>query len=167
MAKSDSKTKKSAPKTEAERQSARREKLESEFGKSVTLHMSAGNKKRLDKVTEHMTGNYRPGTRERSIVLAELVNQYYINYVMQPSGEIAGYIYEKYREISEMQFSGQKKDKEIAAIMNKQRDKVPTESEDGTISLEKRKWEEEDVSVYRHAETVGILIKKATKSPGN
>ncbi|UJR54522.1 MULTISPECIES: hypothetical protein [Enterobacterales] len=164
MAKDKDKVKGSAPKSEAERQSVRREKLEKEFGKVVTLHMSLHDKKRLDQVAEKLTGNYRPGTRERSMVIAELINQYYIGYVMPRSGEIAEYIYEKYGEIWEMQFVDEMKDKEIVAIMNKRGDEVPTKNEDGTVSLEKRKWQEDDVSLYRHAERVGKLIKKATDS---
>ncbi|EHD22798.1 MULTISPECIES: hypothetical protein [Brenneria] len=164
MAKDKNKIKGSAPKSEAQRQSVRREKLEKEFGKAVTLHMSEANKKRLDQVTEKLTGNYRPGTRERSVTIAELVNQYYISYIMPRSGKIAEYIYEKYGEIWEMQFVEEMRDKEIVAIMNKRGDEVPTKNEDGTISLEKRKWQEDDVSLYRDAESVGKLMKKVNDS---
>lgn len=164
MVKVKEKVKGAAPKSEAERQSVRRDKLEEEFGKSFTLHMSVANRKRLDLVTEKITGVYRPGTREWSLVIAELINQYYIDYVMPSSGETSEYIHKKYGEIWGMQFVDEMRDKDIVAIMNKRGDKVPTKNEDGSVSLEKRKWNEDDVTLYRSAEKVGSLIKKATNS---
>jgi|GEM_PF-5944633 len=167
MAKAKDNAKGPPPKSERERQADRRDKLEKDIGPSVALNMSLRNKKRLDQAVEKLTGSYRPGTRERSLFIADLVNWFYIDHVMQRSGEIAEYIYEKYCEIWEMQITGEMKDKDIVVLMNKNGYLVPTEDEKNHISLEKRKWQQEDVSLYRSAEEVGVLIKKASKIPDN
>jgi hypothetical protein len=142
MAKAKDNAKGPPPKSERERQADRRDKLEKDIGPSVALNMSLRNKKRLDQAVEKLTGSYRPGTRERSLFIADLV-------------------------IWEMQITGEMKDKDIVVLMNKNGYLVPTEDEKNHISLEKRKWQQEDVSLYRSAEEVGVLIKKASKIPDN
>ena len=44
-----------SPKSERERQAARRDKLKTKIGPAVTLHMSDQDKKRLDSVTDWLT----------------------------------------------------------------------------------------------------------------
>jgi hypothetical protein len=167
MAKAKDNAKGPPPKSERERQADRRKKLEKDIGPSVALNMSLRNKKRLDQAVEKLTGSYRPGTSERSLFIAKLVNWFYIDHVMKRSGKIAEYIYEKYCEIWELQVTEEMKDKDIVVLMNKNDYLVPTRNKEGSISLEKREWQEEDVSLYRSAEKVGVLIGKASKIPDN
>ncbi|QWT40913.1 hypothetical protein [Dickeya dadantii] len=156
-----------SPKSERERQAARRDKLKTKIGPAVTLHMSDQDKKRLDSVTDRLTGMYPPGTLERSRAIAELVNQFYIKYVMPWSGDTAEYIHKKHGEIWEMQFIDKMSDTKIAALMSKRGELVPTQSEDGTVSLEKREWRVKDIALYRKARNVGVLVKKASKKTRN
>jgi len=167
MAKANDTTKSSSPKSDNERQTKRRGKLQAKIGPTVTLHMSDHDKKRLDQVTDKITGIYPPGTYERSRVIAELVNQYYICYVMHHSGKTAEYIYKKYCEIWDMQFVEEMDDENIAEFMNENKFPVPTENKDGSISLEKREWHRSDVLLYRKTENVINMIDKSSRSKRN
>ncbi|WP_213991522.1 hypothetical protein [Sodalis sp. dw_96] len=165
MAKAKDKKISTAPKSNAERQATRRAKLTKKIGPAVAVHMADDDKMRLDRIAKILTGNKRPGTQERSLVIAELINQYYTGYVMKRTGKISEYIYDKYCEIWEMQITKKMEDKDIATLMNKSGERVPTKINDGFISLEKREWQEKDAYLYRSAKRVYYLLKKANKTP--
>ena len=167
MVKTNNTTKASSPKSDAERQKTRREKLREQIGPSVALHMSDHDKKRLNQVAEKITGLYQPGTHVRSRVIAELVNQYYMSYVMHRSGKTAKYIYEKYLEIWEMRFVDKMDYADITEFMNDNKFLVPTEKKDGSISLEEREWHKPDVLLYRKARNVINMIEKSSRSKRN
>ncbi|EBP2521089.1 hypothetical protein AAIJ15_002610 [Salmonella enterica] len=167
MARGKDTTETSSPKSDKERQTKRRGKLKAKIGPGVTLHMSDHDKKRLDQVTDKITGIYPPGTHERSRVIAELVNQYYVWYVMHRSGKTAEYIYKKHCEIWEMQHVDEMDDEDIAEFMNEKNFPVPTVNKDGSISLEKREWQRQDVLLYRKTENVIDMIDNASRNKRN
>ncbi|KEA53981.1 hypothetical protein DT73_03005 [Mangrovibacter sp. MFB070] len=159
---------KSRPKksSDAIRQSKRRTKLKEKFGPSVTLHMTKNNKIRLNKIAKIHTGCRHPGTEERCEMIAELINQHYIEYVFDHTEPIPAYIFKKYRDIKIMYKIEGLNDKQIAKKMNEKKEKQLRKVGTNEASFVDKTWEAKDVKSFRDSQHVCNLMKKATRAPG-
>lgn len=148
------------------RQQKRRELVEAKFGKIVPIPMLEETKTRLEIIIGKtaLSRKEQNAAEKRSSVIAELVNQYYLDNILPRKHKNSELVYDVYNQIWQANFEGKP-----TAIIAKKLDNagagVPyLDSQSGEIVVEKGKWKKDDIDTYSNTALVIKMIESNEKS---
>ncbi|ELI8237241.1 hypothetical protein RSG04_000541 [Yersinia enterocolitica] len=147
------------------RQQKRKGLVEAKFGKIVPIHMLEETKTRLEMITEKtaISRKEQNAAEKRSSVIAELVNQYYIDNIMSHNHQNSELAYDAYNQIWLANFEGKPADV-IARQLNKAGTRIPYfDNQSGKIVVESGKWKKVDIETFSDTALVIKMIESNEK----
>lgn len=143
------------------RQKRRREFVAKKFGKIVPIHMLEETKARLEMIAKKtaMSRKEHNAAEKRSSVIAELVNQYYIDNILSCKHENSEIAYNIYNQIWQANYEGKPADV-IARQLNKANTLIPYfDNRSGKIVVESGKWKKDDIEMFSDSALVIKMIE--------
>jgi len=143
------------------RQKKRRELVAAKFGKIVPIHMLDETKVRLEMIAQKtaMSRQEQNAAEKRSSVIAELVNQYYIDNILTREHKNSELLYEVYNRIWQANFDKKPVDM-IARELTKDGIGIPyLDSQSGIIDVDSGKWEHADIVKYTNSALIIKMIE--------
>jgi len=153
--------KESRAKSDAERQQIRREKLKKE-GSRKTIYLNSSTLEHLNEIVKCTANsrNQRNDTERNSYAIDELINQYYIDNILEYEHEYSKKLVEIYEKIWIYIFEG-KSNEDIAKKLNKEDIPYPNLPEEGTcIRFISIVWTEKHVIKCSNTRAIIKAIKK-------
>jgi len=147
------------------RQQKRMEFVVRKFGKIVPIPMLEETKARLEMIAEKtaISRKEKNAAEKRSAVIAELVNQYYIDNILSREHENSKLLYDVYNQIWQANFDGKSSDK-IARELNKEGIRIPYfDSQSGKILVETGIWKKDDIATLSNSALVIKMIESNEK----
>lgn len=148
------------------RQKKRRELVAKKFGKIVPIHMLEETKARLEMIAKKtaISRKEHNAAEKRSSVIAELVNQYYIDNLLAYEHENSELAYNTYNKIWQANFQGKPADV-IARQLNKAGTRIPYfDDKSGKIVVESGKWKKDDIETFSDTALVIKMIESNEKN---
>jgi len=148
------------------RQKKRRELVAKKFGKIVPIHMLEETKARLEMIAKKtaISRKEHNAAEKRSSVIAELVNQYYIDNILSYEHENSELAYNTYNHIWQANFQGKPADV-IARHLNKAGTRIPYfDNKSGKIVVESGKWKKDDIEFFSDSALVIKMIESNEKN---
>ncbi|MBA0035569.1 hypothetical protein HS962_04895 [Pantoea sp. BIGb0393] len=149
--------KESRAKSNAERQQIRREKLKKE-GKRKTIYLNSNTLEHLNEIVKRTANsrNQRNDTEKNSSAIDELINQYYLDHILEYEHESSENLVETYGQIWDKIFEGESNG-DIARKFNEEDIPLPLFSDGKTgIHFKAIAWTEKYVI---KCSTASIIIK--------
>ncbi|CNH70667.1 hypothetical protein [Yersinia intermedia] len=147
-------------KSDQQRQFESRTRLKQEFGSPISINLDECTKERLVEIFNKVASLDPKGSlaSKRSKAVGELINQYYIDNILNKGNSISEEIYETYNKIWEYNF-----DKiphtEIISKLNEEAIKIPCKGKDtGKTILKNRQWNSTDIEKISSTSYVVDLI---------
>ncbi|MDU2944239.1 MAG: hypothetical protein E7B58_10020 [Citrobacter sp.] len=144
-----------------ERQQKRKGLVAARFGKIVPIHMLEETKTRLEMIAEKtaISRKEQNAAEKRSAVIAELVNQYYIDYILSHKHKNSELVYNVYNQIWQSNFDGKPTDM-IARELNNAGIDIPYfDNQSGKIVVESGKWKRDDIETFSNSAFVIKMIE--------
>lgn len=147
------------------RQQKRKGLVAARFGKIVPIHMQEETKARLEMIAEKtaISRKEQNAAEKRSAVIAELVNQYYIDNILSRKHKNSELVYNVYNQIWQANFEGKPTDM-IARELNNAGIDIPYfDNQSGKIVVESGKWKKVDIETFSDSALVIKIIESNEK----
>ncbi|EBF9651581.1 hypothetical protein KVH62_001155 [Salmonella enterica] len=147
------------------RQQKRMEFVVRKFGKIVPIPMLEETKARLEIIAEKtvISRKEKNAAEKRSAVIAELVNQYYLDNILPCKHENSKLLYAVYNQIWQANFDGKPSDMIVRELTNAGIRIPYFDSQSGKIIVDSGQWKLDDVNKLSDTAAVIEMIESNEK----
>ncbi|MWL72603.1 hypothetical protein GQM09_19640 [Escherichia coli] len=147
------------------RQQKRKGLVAARFGNIVPIHMLEETKARLEMIAEKtaISRKEQNAAEKRSAVIAELVNQYYIDNILSRKHKNSELVYNVYNQIWQANFDGKPTDMIAKGLNNAGIDIPYFDNQSGKIVVESGKWKKVDIETFSDSALVIKMIESNEK----